>query len=141
MRLGVPDAWRYDENSLLVGCAAAAAVKDSAALRELCGPLAMQFGDTDVDKDDEINVGELDDSCKDIASLTRCSGLAPSGEEECDVMARRTASHKALSVMLVFRHGPPQWQIGLGQFVDGSSKHVSPTWSPLTSGGCRLRPH
>ena len=115
-------------------------MKDSAAPRELCGPLAMQLGDTDVDRHDEINVGELDGSCKDIASLIRCSGLAPSGEEEYDVMARRTASHTAFSVMLVFRHGPPQRLMGLEQFVNGASKHVSPSWPQLPSSGCRLRP-
>ena len=64
-------------NSLLVRCAAAVAVKGSAALRELCGPLAIQLGDTDVDEDDEVNVGELDGFYKGIASLTRCSVFGP----------------------------------------------------------------
>ena len=37
-------------------------------------------------------------------------------------MARRTASQTAFSVMLVFRHGPPQWLIGLEQFVTHPSE-------------------
>ena len=84
----------------------------------------MRPDDTDVDKDDAINVGELDGSCSDIASSTRCSGLALREEEECSVRARCTASHKALSATLVLRRGPPQWRIGLKQFVDWASKRA-----------------
>ena len=86
----------------------AAARTDSSAIRELCGMLAMRFGGIDVDKDGKLSVAEFNGSCKDIASLIRRSGLAPGWLEEYDTTERRTASHKALSGMPVFRRGPPR---------------------------------
>ena len=46
-------------------------------------------------------MAEFDGSCKDIASLSHGSGLAPSWEEEYLELGRRTASHETWSGMLV----------------------------------------
>ena len=83
---GVSDVERYDVNSFLAWCDEAVARKDSAAVCELCGILAMRFGDTDVDKDCKISAADFDGSCKNIVSLNRCSGVAPSWEKEYDTI-------------------------------------------------------
>ena len=63
-------------------CVGAVARRGSAPIREFCGILALRVGGTDVDKDWKISAADFDGSRKNIASLNRCSGVAPSWEEE-----------------------------------------------------------
>jgi hypothetical protein len=58
-------------------------------------------------EDGKINAAEFDGLCKDVASLPRRFGLAPSCDAEYHTVERRTASRIAMFDMLDLRQDAP----------------------------------